>query len=269
MLTAHLEQLGLVCPACRADAPLAVRMGIHVETTAAGDDILEGVLACPACARQHPIVDGVVIAVADLAALGADNLHAALRRHDLSPWIERLLGEASARGDAFERERALLSTVVGAHWGDHQLRAELAPAGSFAHRAMATVAALPSPSGAWLDLGCGAGRATFHLATAGAAIAVGVDRDLALVRRAEQLRRTGVIPWPRRSAEGFEHAVAEVGGLPGDQVAFVCADPAALPFAAATFAGALVLTVADRAPPHPVDDAELLRVLAPAAPLVR
>jgi uncharacterized protein YbaR (Trm112 family) len=275
MLTSHLARLGLTCPACRAPgqsgAPLHVRLALHTESSRAGDDLIEGLLACPACARTHPILDGVAIVVPDLAAWAAAQLEPALRRHDASPLIERLLESAAAADSSFGRERRALAAVVEAQWRDREIGAELAPADSFARQYLQRLAALPTPpSGVWLDVGCGAGRGTLQLAAVGAELAVGVDGDIALLRRAEQARRTGEVIWPRhRDGRTTVEATAEAGDLPRERVAFLCVDHAALPFADHALAGAIAVEVRDRGAAPPIDRAELDRVVVVGGPVIR
>ncbi|HVV84175.1 MAG TPA: hypothetical protein VHE35_13980, partial [Kofleriaceae bacterium] len=156
MLTAHLQRLGLICPACRLGgrgaARLEVRLVLHSESTRAGVDLLEGLLACPTCRRDHPILDGVVVAVADLRRWAEHQLDAAVRRHDLSPLLERVLAAAAPPSSAFAVERRTLSAVAGAQWSDREVGAVLAPPGSFAQRCLRLLASLPSPPrGLWLD----------------------------------------------------------------------------------------------------------------------
>ena len=259
MLMSHLAALRLVCPACRGPrsraSVLEVRTVLHVDSTRAGADLLDGVLVCPGCQREHPVIDGIAIVVADLAAWAVDQLEPAVRRHDLSPILERLLAAVAVADSSFTRERQALTTAVAAHWHDREVGAEVAAPDTFARRCASAVAALPSaPTGRWLDLGCGAGRGTFQLAAAGAAIAIGVDVDMALLRRAEQARRTGQVEWPR---PGGDRAVAEVGALPRDRVGFDCADLGALPFTDGGFDGGQALA----APLPASHQAELARVV--------
>mgnify|MGYP003378207693 CR=1 FL=1 len=92
---------------------------------------------------------------------------------------------------------------------------------------------------------------------------VGVDLNMAMLRRAEQARRTGHITWPRRRVgQVFDTATAATAELPRDRVAFVCADVATLPFDDAAFAGALSLNVLDCVPSPVAHLLELGRVIA-------
>ena len=270
MLISHLERLGLVCPSCRAYGRAAPRLGlgtmIQVDSTRWGDDLIEGVLVCPACMREHPILDGVVVAVANIASWAEHQGDAVLRRHDLSPITEGMLGDALGRGGSFDKERHDLSTYGQAHWGD---RAELDPlpaAGRMADLVATATATLPAPpAGVWLDAGCSVGRGSLEPAAAGAELVVGVDLNMAMLRRAEQARRTGVATWPRRRVgQVFDPGRATCDDLPRDRVAFVCGDVGVLPFADASFAGALSLNVLDCVPSPVGHLGELGRVVADA-----
>ena len=251
MLTSHLERLGLVCPACRAYGREAPRLDlgtmIRVDATPAGDDLIEGVLVCPACMREHPILDGVVVAVANIASWAEHQGDAVLRRHDLSPFTESMLGDALGRGGSFDKERHDLSTYGQAHWGDRAEADPLPAAGRMAELLATAAATLPAPpAGVWLDAGCAVGRGSLELAAAGAELVVGVDLNMAMLRRAEHARRTGVVSWPRRRVgQVFDPGRATCTDLPRDRVAFVCADLGILPFADAAFAGAMSLNVID------------------------
>lgn len=273
MLAAHLDRLGLVCPSCRASGrgapPLALGTIARALTTPDGDDVIEGALICPGCLREHPIIDGVIVAVVDPRSWAEHQLDPILRRHDLSPFLESLLGDAIGRGGSFDRERHDLSNYATAHWGD-RTRAPIDPEGSVASVTAAGLAMLPGPpAGPWLDLGCALGRSTFALHDAGAAAVVGVDLNMAMLRRAEGLRRTGRIEWSRRRVGlVFDPCVAEYEPARTDAVAFVCADVQHLPFADGAFAGALSLNVLDCVPSPVGHLLELGRVLAAGAPAI-
>lgn len=243
MRAEHLERLRPVCPACRdpdADPP-AWPLALTHSAREQDGDVREGVLGCtnPVCLREHPILDGIPIVVADLAGWASHQLDAALRRDDLTGFIEGLLGDAAGPGSSLERERSNVSGYAHAHWGtgDH---AELAAAGF----------ALAAPAGGevWADLGCATGRATLELARRTGALAVGVDLSFAMVRLAERALRTGrAVYGLRRIGVVYDRVEVEVDrtGVDPTGIAFWCADVAALPFADAVFDGALSLNVLD------------------------
>jgi SAM-dependent methyltransferase len=268
VLSSHLERLGLVCPTCRAFGRPAPRLGvgtlIHVEPGPGGDDdLIEGVLVCPGCLREHPILDGVVVAVADVASWIEHQGDAILRRHDLSPFTESMLGDALGRGGSFDKERHDLSTYGQAQWSDRAEADPLPAAGRMPELLATALATLPAPpTGLWLDAGCALGRGTLDLAAAGAELVVGVDLNMAMLRRAEVARRTGVMRWPRRRVgQVFDPGVARCDDLPRDRVAFVCADVGVLPLVDGAVAGALSLNVLDCVPSPVAHLCELGRVV--------
>lgn len=243
---------------------------IQVDTVAAGDELVEGVLVCPACLREHPIIDGIVIAVANIRSWAEHQAEPVLRRHDLSPLVESLLGDTLGPGGSFDKERHDLSTYATAHWGDRALEQPIDPASAVAGLTATALATVPTaPRGLWLDVGCALGRSSFEVAAAGAELVVGVDLNMAMLRRAEAARRTGVARWPRRRiAQVYDPAEASLDDLPADRVGFVCADVLGLPLVDAAVDGALSLNVLDCVPSPVGHLYELGRVLRDGAPAV-
>jgi len=198
-----------------------------------GDDVLEGALVCdnPACLREHPIIDGIPVVVANLQRWAQHQLDAVLRRTDLSPWMTSLLGDAAGPATVLDDERRNISTYATSHYlGDSYLalvRAALA---------------LAPPRGTSLDLGCSVGRGTFELAAAGAELAVGVDLSFGMLLVAERARRSGTVRFEQRQV-GVVYAAREVAAPPRDRVCFVCADLLDLPFRRADHA--LAINVVD------------------------
>jgi SAM-dependent methyltransferase/uncharacterized protein YbaR (Trm112 family) len=237
----HLERLRPICPVCRAAGRDEAPLELGTVARADGPDIIEGVLLCPerTCRREHPIVDGIAILVADLGGWAAHQLPSVLRRDDLSPFIESLLGDAAGPGSAHDRERAVLSSYGTAHWGDDGFAA-------LVQTALDLLADAEPPNGAWLDAGCAVGRGTLELARRTEGLVAGVDLSFGMLRLAERVRRTGRAAYPRRRVGlVYDACDVAVGDVPAERMSFWCADAAALPFAAGTFAGALSLNVLD------------------------
>jgi uncharacterized protein YbaR (Trm112 family)/SAM-dependent methyltransferase len=249
----HLERLRPVCPACR-DNPLT----LGPVAREAGDEVLEGVLQCPDCGREHPIVDGIPVVVADLVGWASHQLPSVLRRDDLSPLMESLLGDAAQPGSDLDRERTNLSGYGQTHWGEE----------SFAGLVETALGLLEAPpAGVWIDHGCAVGRGTLELARRTGDLAVGIDLSFAMLRVAERVRRTGRAVFPRkRIGLAFDRMECDVANVPGDRMSFWCCDVAALPFPDATFAGALSLNVLDCAASPLGHLQEMSRTLAPGAP---
>lgn len=245
----HLERLQPRCAACR-EAPL--RLGTVAR--ADGEDVIEGALLCPHCEREHPIVDGIPIVVADLVSWASHQLDSLLRRDDLHPFTESLVGDVAGPGGGYDRERSNLSGYGHGHWGG----------GAFPELVRRAAALLDAPpAGVWADLGCAVGRGTFELART-AELAVGADLSFSMLRVAERVRRTGRAVFPlRRVGIAYDRVDVEVPDVPADRMSLWCCDVGALPFADGTFAGALSLNVLDCAASPTAHLSELHRVLAP------
>ena len=273
MLREHLHALQPVCPACRAAGRTPAPLVLGTVARSDGDEVLEGVLLCtdPLCQREHPIIDGIPVLVADIASWAAHQLPGALRRDDLSPFTESLLGDAAGPGSEWHASRCHVSIYGWAHWGD--LPAELparrsrAHGGAYAallHEALG-LAGRPQ-GGVWLDLGCSVGRGTLELARAGAGLALGLDLNFAMLRVAERVRREGRARFAlRRGGVVFDPFDAAVSNVPRERLAYWCCDVSALPLAAAQAQGALMLNLLDCVPQPLALLFEAGRVLAPGA----
>jgi SAM-dependent methyltransferase len=267
----HFERLRPLCPACRAAGRgLASPLALGSVALRAGDEVIEGVLVCTErlCQREHPIIDGIPIVVADIAAWAAHQLAGVLRRDDLGAVAESLLGDAAGPASELHRERSNLGIYGWSHWGD------LAPPGVGDHGG--AYAALVAEAyklaaagdavagGVWVDLGCSVGRGTIELARRGAALAVGVDLNFAMLRVAERVRRRRRVTFALKRVgvvfERFDHEVADV---PAECISLWCSDVALLPFGAQAMAGALLLNLLDCVASPLALLAETGRVVAP------
>ena len=248
--------------------PAALQLGTVART--AGPDVVEGALLCPdpACRREHPIVDGIPVVVADLRLWATHQLDAVLWRRDLSPFMESLLGDAAGPGTFFDRERSNLSGGGRSHWGDLDPDSPIERAGSLSEVAAAAIGMLEGPpTGVWLDAGCAVGRASVELARAGADLVVGVDLSFALARTAEFVRSQGKVSYPqRRVGLVYDRREFAVADIPAGRLSFWCADAAALPFADGVFDGALSLNLLDCIASPVGHLLELGRTLAPGRP---
>lgn len=234
----HLERLAPVCPACRA-----VERGLRVlelGTVASEEDgdVREGVLVCPdpACRREHPIVDGIPVVVADLPGWASHQLDAVLLRDDLTSFTASLLGDLAGTESTLERDRRNLSGYGHAHWE-----------GGFGELVDSALALIGEPPGGmWIDVGCATGRGTLELARRTGDLAVGVDLSFAMLRCAERVRRTGrAVYLRRRVGLVYDRREVDVADVPAERMSFWCADATALPFAAGAFDGALSLNILD------------------------
>lgn len=270
MLRQHLERLRPGCPTCRAAGREPGALELGTVASADGDDVREGALLCPEplCRREHPIVDGIPVVVADLASWAAHQLGAALRRDDLSEFTESLLGDAAGPDSELDRERRNVSGYARAHWGDLDADEPVAGPESYAVLVAAALELLPEPpTGPWLDAGCATGRGTLELARATGDLAVGADLSLAMLRVAERVRREGrAVFAQRRVGLVYDRREIPVPGVPADRISLWCCDVAALPFADGAFAGALSLNVLDSVQSPLGHLLELGRTLTPGAP---
>jgi SAM-dependent methyltransferase/uncharacterized protein YbaR (Trm112 family) len=249
VLREHLERLGPLCPTCRAAGREARALELGAVARADGDDVLEGVLVCPErlCRREHPIVDGIAVVVADISSWAAHQLPAVLRRDDLTPFTESLLGDTAGPGSALDQERSTLGSYGRGHWGDLDADDPLPSGDALAgllESALALVGA--PPAGTWLDLGAAVGRGTFELARRTNNLAAGVDLSFSMLRVAERVRREGRAVFPlRRVGLVYDQREIPVADVPRELTSFWCCDAALLPFPDATFDGALALNVLD------------------------
>jgi SAM-dependent methyltransferase/uncharacterized protein YbaR (Trm112 family) len=243
----------------------------HV-AVAEGEEVLEGVLLCSdaRCQREHPIIDGIPVVVADIASWVTHQIGSVLRREDLSAHAESLLGDAAGPGSEFHRERSNLGIYGWAHWGDLASPGGREHGGAYA-ALLAQALELPGvqPAGVWLDLGCSVGRGALELARRGVDLAVGVDLNFAMLRVAERVRRDGHACFPlRRGGVVFDRFDAAVLDTPAMRLAHTshwCCDVSTLPFVDACFDGALLLNLLDCVPDPLALLFETGRVLAPGA----
>lgn len=259
MLPEQLDRLRPSCPACRIAGREPEPLALGTVAREDGGDIREGVLVCPeaACRREHPIIDGIPVVVADLAGWAAHQLDSVLRREDLSPFLQTLIGDAAGPGSAYDRDRLHVSGYAHAHYDE---------GGGFPSVVDAAIGLLDPPAvdGLWIDTGCATGGATVELARRGAELAVGVDLSFAVLRAAERVRREGRARYAlRRVGLAYDERDVDVPGVAPDRIAYWCADVAALPFGDGAFAGALSLNVLDCVPSPLGHLLELGRVLAP------
>jgi SAM-dependent methyltransferase/uncharacterized protein YbaR (Trm112 family) len=271
VLRPHYDRLQPVCPTCRASGRNAPRLQLATIVESEDDDIREGVLVCPepACQREHPIVDGIPIVVADLQSWAAHQLDAVLWRNDLSPSMESLLGDAAGPGHALERERQTISAYGRAHWGDLDGDEPLPRESSIVTLLETALGLLETdqPNGVWIDLGCAVGRGTVELARRTGSLTVGVDLSFGMLRVAERARRESrAVFGVRRVGLVYDRREIALAEMPAADVSFWCCDVGSLPFADGTFAGALSLNVLDCVASPLQHLVEMGRVLASGAP---
>lgn len=258
-----------MCPTCRANGRGASALTFGTVIAERDGDVLEGILLCssPACQCEYPIVDGVPVITADVRNHVARQLPALRARADLSPLVESLLGDCAGPDSDFVRTRYQVSSYARGHYGDLDPDLPAPREGSLAALVHTTLALLSRPvRGAWLDVGCSVGRATFELAARTDDLVLGVDLNLAMLAVARRvaltgrvvhpLRRLGIVYDPRDFAVDLGHR---------DRVDFWACDAMALPLADATVDGAVSFNVADCIASPLAHLIELGRVLRPEA----
>ena len=236
------------------------------------DDILEGLLVCEstACWREHPIIDGIAIIVADIQGFMAGQLSALQRRDDLSPLILGALADCTGGSTDHDRARYQLSSYARSHYGDLDDDEPLAHEHGIQALMDRALELIPGDlQGSWIDIGCSVGRTTHELAKRTGALALGVDLNIAMLRMARRVARTGIARHPlRRLGIVYDEREFAVDLDGRDRVDFWACDATALPFADATFDGALSLNVVDciRAPlTHLMEMGRVLRTDSHAA----
>jgi SAM-dependent methyltransferase len=212
-------------------------------------DILEGALVCSerACQREHPIIDGIPVIVADIRSFAEHQMPALLQRDDLSAYTESLLGDVAGPGSPLDASRYQVASYGRVHWGDLDPDEPLPAGEGIAALADAALALLPAaPTGAWLDLGCSLGRTTFELAARTGDLALGLDLNVAMLRAARGVLRTGRAVYPhRRVGVVYDRKDVPAAQAAAPRVDFWACDVLHLPFADATAAGALALNLID------------------------
>lgn len=255
--------LPLCCPACRARTERGREMhtlSLAATFRAAPDgEVEEGALVCdnPACRRRYPIVDGIPIVVADAAAHLA-RWGAGVLEPPLHPETAALLAEAGPDDAPWAHLVEHLSIYLDACWGDRAAPPPDGPSAPFGMEALA--GKLGERAGERVaravELGCGVGRGLYELGR-GAALVVGVDLQLASLRRARRLLGGRPVEYARRVA-GRCYAPATIAPPPplattlAPTAALVCADALDPPLVPGAFDRVVALNVIDavHAPPQ-------------------
>jgi len=228
----HFETLRPICPVCRDAAPLVIGQSIREEA----DDLLEGILRCSnhECSREYPVIDGIPILVGPIRAWLAANPLQVLLREDLSSEIESLLGDVLGAGSQFDITRQHVGIYAADHYETRSAEGVLDVALQHAR----------AEEGPVLDAGCSVGGTTLALAQRTGALTLGIDLNFAMLRIASRALREGHVRYARRRV-GLVYDRRELNVERSSHTDFWCADLAALPFAAATFALTASINVLD------------------------
>jgi SAM-dependent methyltransferase/uncharacterized protein YbaR (Trm112 family) len=241
VLTSHFDQLQPVCPACRVTRSEESPLRLGAIATRHGDEILEGTLICSnaQCQREHPILDGIPIVLADPSSWFNQQILGILKREDLSPFTMSLLGDLSGASTPLDRERGNLAIYADSHW--HPTDPGFLDFFNAASSLLPTFS--PGPS---IDIGCSLGRGTYELANQTQSLVVGLDLNFSMLRLAQRIRLTSKVQYERRRVGlVFDTVNYELPAYPADHVSFWCADVSILPFPNSTFRNMVALNMLD------------------------
>lgn len=267
MRLAHFETLRPVCPACRTAGRGDHRLDLVAGGARDADTVLSGILVCPACRLEFPILDGLPFLVPDPRGFIAQQLFYLLMRDELPAPVESLVGDAAGPGSAFDSMRQHQSSYGWDHYGDLDPdEPDRSLPGSMLRCLEAGLRALDRPlAGAVIDMGCGPGRSSLALAAAADGLVLGIDLNVPLLRLGARALREGIASYPRRRVGVvYDRRRFPVSFAGSERVDFWVADALALPFAGQSFGGAAALNLLDclAAPRDAL--VELARVLSAA-----
>ena len=255
MRLSHFAAFAPRCPVClragRTPPPL-VLASAPVRDVASSQ---QGLLHCPDCRHEYPILDGVPVIVPELRRVLSERGLDMLLRDDLDESLESLFGDAIGPDSWFDTIRQLQSSYGWDAYADLD-PAEPPPGdgpvpGAARHclAQLLALAALPAPPARIVDAGCAAGRTSFDLATAHpGALVLGIDVHLGLLRLAARAM-AGQVSYPRRriglvyDRRRFPVAIADAG-----RVDFWACDATMLPFAAPAAELSVALNLLDCVP---------------------
>lgn len=237
----HLERLRPVCPLCRLSRGVESFLVLGQVAVVEDGEIIEGSLICSnrLCQREHPIIDGIPIVLADASSWLNQQILGLLKREDLSDFTLSMLGDLSGHSSALDRDRGNNAIYAHSHWS------ETSPSYLSLFEAASGLLSAPA-TGVWVDVGCSVGRGCFELAKATKDLVVGLDLNFSMLRIAQKIRRSRQVSYQsRRVGLVFDSHSYEVPDYPLEQVSFWCADVAILPFGAGTFDGAICMNMLD------------------------
>ncbi|MFC6486417.1 methyltransferase domain-containing protein [Nitratireductor sp. GCM10026969] len=253
MRIGHFETLRPVCPVCRSRGGADTCLSVTIAEAQQRDEIESGIIGCPTCGAEFPVVDGMPILVPDVRRFVEENLFYLLARTDLTPAVESLLGDAAGAASGLQSIRQHVSSYVWDHWGDKD-PAEKEPAPGAASpgsivRALERGLDLLSvdlPDGPVLDLGCGPGRPVAELASRTGRMVLGIDLSIPLARAARRALVGGEVDYPRRrGGVVYDRRRFAVSAADPRLVDVWICDALALPFPPETFGLVTAMNVLD------------------------
>ena len=256
--------LAPICPVCRRDQGQELPLHLHSVLHADGDEVLQGLIQCPGCMREYPILDGIPVLVPDVRSYIAASILQIHWRDDLPQAMDSLLGDCCGPGSPYELTRYYLGTYAWGHYHDLDPD-EPGDAPPLVVQALDRALALagPLPSGPVLDVGCSVGRSTLHLAARTGQPVLGLDLNFSMLRLARQAAR-GAVAYPlRRGGLVYQQRRCPVALPGGERVDFWAADATCLPLSTGLFQGAGSLNLLDCVSSPHDHLSELERVVAP------
>jgi SAM-dependent methyltransferase len=195
----HFAAFAPVCGVCRQVSGTEHSLQLSRVMAEEQDDVLEGLLLCPGCQREYPILDGIPLLLPGLRAYVEQNIFHLICRDDLSEVTESLLGDCCGPGSPLDQTRQQLSTYGFGHYGDLDPERTGPAAPSLLHILEEGLRRAGEPAdGPLLDLGCSAGRTSFALAERYDRLVLGVDLNFAMLRLASRVLRRGEVGYPLR-----------------------------------------------------------------------
>jgi SAM-dependent methyltransferase/uncharacterized protein YbaR (Trm112 family) len=253
-----------VCPACRREKNQELPLQLHAELVSTEDEVEQGILLCPGCMREFPIIDGIPIIVSDVRTFIRSSAIQIHWRDDLPDALNALLGDCCGSGSPYELTRYYLSTYGWGHYHDlDPSEPGTEPPALVQALDLLLSSAGPIPSGLVLDLGCSVGRSTFHLAEKTGSPVLGLDLNFSMLRMARRAARGEVLYSLRRGGLVYTRRQFPVRFPAADRVDFWAADATCLPLRAGRFSAVSSLNLLDVVS-SPYDHlAEIGRILAP------
>ena len=238
MRLSHFEAISPICPNCMLQAIYDnITLEIKKIIKRDGDFIVYGLIECPNCRMEYPIIDGLVLLLANIKQYINTSLYGLLLRDDIPSVIMDSLSNTADQNSTLPMIRRYQSAYGWDHWDDLSSSAKPCQCASII-RLLDAGLALTTPfisheNDIYLDLGCGPGRSSFNIAQKYKGRVVGIELDAVFARMAMQALRYGRVQYPLcRSGSIYEHKSFDIDLPNQDQVDFWIADATALPLAA-------------------------------------
>ena len=230
----HFQELDLVCPECRKPESGGMKsetLQLDCVQSVSHGDITTGLLSCPKCRAEYPIIEGVPCILRDVVGWLQQEVSACPFSLALPGSFSKLVPGKQPRTP--EAERAFVSAFADFHYGDADENRSY----------WKTVIGLTDETkGPVLDLGCSVGRLAFESGTA--SLSVGLDLRLSVLVLAERFRRQSRVAYERRlAADKFESVETEYRA--SANVLFIAGDALDPPFRMESFDRVSALNLLD------------------------